>query len=76
MKRRSNHVVPSNERGGWTVKKSGSTRASKSFERKEDAVRYGRQLSKREKTELYIHKRDGTIQERNSYCKDAILLKA
>jgi hypothetical protein len=43
---------------------------SKSFERKEEAVKYGRELSRREQTELYIHKRDGRIQERNSYGKD------
>ncbi len=63
-------MVPSNEKGGWAVKKAGSTRTSKSFDRKEDAVKYGRELSRREKTELYIHKRDGRIQDRNSYGKD------
>lgn len=70
MAKKSNHVVPSKEKGGWTVKKSGSTRASKSFARKEEAVKYGRELSKREKTELYIHKKDGRIQDRNSYGND------
>jgi hypothetical protein len=70
MSKRSNHVVPSKKRGGWTVKKSGSSRASQSFDRKEDAVKYGRELSRKEKTELYIHKRDGKIQDRNSYGKD------
>ncbi len=68
--KRSNHVIPSVEKGGWAVKKSGSTRASKSFDRKEDAVKYGRALSRKEQTELYIHKRDGRIQDRNSYGKD------
>ncbi|WP_299668496.1 DUF2188 domain-containing protein [uncultured Polaribacter sp.] len=70
MTKKSNHVVPSKERGGWAVKKSGSTRASKSFGRKEDAVKFARELSRRERTELYIHKKDGRIQDRNSYGKD------
>ncbi len=70
MSKKSNHVVPSKDRGRWDVKKSGSTRASKSFDRKEDAVKYGRKLSRKEKTELYIHKKDGRIQDRNSYGKD------
>jgi len=70
MAKRSNHVVPSKERGGWVVKKSGSTKASKSFGRKEDAVKYGRKLSRKESTELYIHKKDGRIQDRNSYGRD------
>jgi len=70
MTRKSNHVIPSSEQGGWTVKKSGSSRVSRSFDRKEEAVKYGRELSRREQTELYIHKKDGRIQERNSYGKD------
>lgn len=70
MPKKSNHVIPSKEKGGWAVKKSGSTRASKSFDRKEDAIKYGRELSRKEKTELYIHKKDGRIQDRNSYGKD------
>ncbi|MFZ1751307.1 MAG: DUF2188 domain-containing protein [Saprospiraceae bacterium] len=70
MTKKSNHVIPSDKQGGWAVKKSGSARVSKSFERKEEAVKYGRDLSRKEQTELYIHKKDGRIQERNSYGKD------
>jgi len=67
---KSNHVVRSKAKGGWAVKKSGSLRASKSFRTKNEAVKYGRKLSKSEKTELYIHKKDGSIQNRNSYGND------
>lgn len=67
---KSNHVVPSKAKGGWAVKKSGSVRASKSFSTKDAAVKFGRQISKSERTELYIHKKDGSIQNRNSYGKD------
>lgn len=70
MPKQSNHVVPSSEKGGWAVKKSGSARTSKSFNTKAEAVEYGRQLSKTEKTELFIHRMDGTIQDRNSYGND------
>lgn len=69
MPKKSNHVIPSEKQGGWTVKKSGSVMPSKSFDRKEDAIKYAKELSKREQTELYIHKKDGTVQERNSYVK-------
>jgi hypothetical protein len=65
MAKKSNHVVPSYS--GWAVKKSGSERASKTFGTKAKAVEYGRELSKSEKTELYIHKTNGMIQNRNSY---------
>mgnify|MGYP001796447843 CR=1 FL=1 len=68
MARKSNHVVPSSQ--GWSVKKSGASRASRSFGTKEEAVKYGKTISRGEKTEQYIHKKDGTIQNRNSYGND------
>lgn len=70
MIKHSNHVVPSREKGRWAVKKSGSSRLSRSFDTKAEAVVYGRKLSKDEKTELFIHRLNGTIQIRNSYGKD------
>lgn len=70
MSKKTNHVVPSSQKGGWAVKKSGSIRSSRSFDTKKKAVKYGRLLSRKEKTELFIHKRDGTIQNRNSYGND------
>lgn len=68
-RKKSNHVVPSKSKG-WAVKKSGSSKASKTFETKEKAVKYAKDISKREKTELYIHKKDGRIQNKNSYGND------
>ena len=70
MSKRSNHVVPAKKSGGWAVKKAGSSRASKTFTKKTDAVKYGRALSKRERAELYIHGLNGSIQNRNSYGND------
>ena len=75
MSKNSNHVVPSKEKGGWAVKKSGVANAGKLFDKKEDAVKYARELSKKEETQLYIHKRDGLIQERSSYVKDHLSTK-
>lgn len=73
MAKRSNHVVPSSS--GWVVKKSGAEKASQTFVTKEKALIYGRELSKRERTELYIHKSNGMIQNRNSYGNDPNLPK-
>lgn len=67
MQLRSNHVVPSKSNGGWAVRKSGAMKATKGFTKKEDAIKYARLISRKEKTELYIHRRDGSIQDRNSY---------
>ncbi len=68
MRKRTNHVVPSSS--GWSVKKSGSSRASRIFDNKKSAVEYGRELSRNERTELYIHKRNGMIQDKRSYGND------
>ena len=69
MAKKSNHFVPSST--GWAVKKSGSSRASKNFDNKAEALDYGRKLSRTEKTELYIHKRNGTIQDKRSFGNDS-----
>lgn len=68
-KGRSVHVVPAID-GGWTVKRTGSDRASKRFRTKEDAEVWGRTQSIKGHSELVIHRRDGTIAEKSSYLHD------
>lgn len=63
------HVVP-DPNGGWNSKKGGAERASKHFDNKKDAVDYSRELSKRQKTELVIHKKNGKIQKKDSHGND------
>ncbi|HEX2081262.1 MAG TPA: DUF2188 domain-containing protein [Longimicrobium sp.] len=70
-KQKSVHVVPSPS-GGWSVKNSGSVRASKNFDTKEQAVKWGRARSKEQGTEFFIHRQDGTIQQKSSHGKDPI----
>jgi hypothetical protein len=53
--------------GGWSVYSSGASRASRRFDRQSDAVRYARDLARRERTDLYVHRRDGTVSHRDSY---------
>ena len=65
----SRHVAPG-VRGGWSVRKGGASRASRVFGTQEEAIVYARQLARREKAELYIHGRDGTIREKRSYADD------
>lgn len=61
----SQHVLPSD--GQWAVKKAGSSRASKKFISKNDAVSYAKSVAKNQCSELFIHRRDGRISERSSY---------
>ncbi|CAN5283497.1 DUF2188 domain-containing protein [soil metagenome] len=69
MTKISKHVVP-NPAGGWAVKNSGATRASRTFGTQAEAVEYGRAAAKRTHSELYVHGRDGTIKNKNSYGAD------
>ena len=68
MTKKGTHVVPRDN--GWAVRKEGASRASKIFTTQADAVKYARELAQKEKAELYVHRRDGTIRERSSYGND------
>lgn len=65
----SKHVVPSPS-GGWAVRNSGATRASRTFDTQAAAVKYGREVAKKTHAELYVHGKDGTIKGKNSYGRD------
>ncbi len=69
MEKKSQHVV-SNINGGWDVKRAGSDKASKHFKNQDEAIEWGKQVAQNQKTELYIHGKDGKIREKNSYGKD------
>lgn len=68
MTKKGTHVVPRDD--GWAVKKEGASRASKNFTTQADAVKYAKEKAQKEKAELYVHRRDGTICERKSYGND------
>jgi len=68
-KSKSHHIVP-NSAGGWDIKKGGSTRSSGHFDKKQDAIDAGRQISKNQGTEFYIHGKDGKIQKKDSHGND------
>ena len=65
----SHHVVP-NPDGGWDVKRSRSERPSRHFDTKREAVDAGREISRNQRTEFVIHRKDGTIQRKDSHGND------
>jgi hypothetical protein len=69
MSRKTHHVVP-NPKGGWDVKKGGGVKSIKHFTKKDDAVDYGREVSRNQKSEFIVHKKDGTIQNADSHGGD------
>ena len=52
---------------GWVVKNLYSSNATRIFSTKAEAVQNARKMAKKQKTNLFIHGRDGSIQERISY---------
>ena len=69
MAKNSHHVVP-DPKGGWNVKKGGAERASKHFDNKKEAEKWGNEVSKSQGTEFYVHRRDGTIERKASHGND------
>ena len=69
MPRKERHVVP-NPQGGWDSKRENAERASKHFEKKQDAMDWSRNKAKQEGSELIPHRKDGVIQNPNSYGND------
>jgi hypothetical protein len=69
MAKANQHVVPDGK-GEWNVRRSGASRATRSFTTQNHAVSFARKLAKRSESELFIHGRDGTIRDRESYGKD------
>ena len=62
-------VLP-NSGKGWAVRKDGAKRALQNFKRKQDAIDRAREVSRNQGAELQIHKKDGTIQRRDSHGND------
>lgn len=73
-KLKTTHVVP-NKKGGWDIKPGGGKKSSGHFDRKEDAVDRAREISKNKSGELFIHRKNGTIQKRDSHGNDPIKSK-
>ena len=70
MASKSYHVI-AKLNGGWSVKKAGATRASKSFDTQKEAVEYGRNISKNNAMALMIHGKNGRLLDKESFEKDS-----
>jgi hypothetical protein len=73
-KKKPVHVTP--REGGWAVIREGNERASSIHPTQREAEKKGRQTARNDKTEFYLHNRQGAIRERDSYGNDPHPLKA
>jgi hypothetical protein len=69
-KKKTTHVVPNKTKGGWDVKKGGQKKPVSHHKTKANAEKNARRVSKRDKSELYIHGKDGKIQRKDSHGGD------
>ncbi len=68
MTKRNQHVVPHED--GWAVRGAGSQKASSVHRTQREAIDAGRTVARNQKSELFIHGRDGQIRGRDSHGND------
>lgn len=67
-KGRNQHVVPHS--GGWAVRPEEGHRPSSVHSTQREAIERAREISENQRSELFIHGRDGRIRERDSHGQD------
>jgi len=67
-KRKNQHVVPHDQ--GWAVRGEGNKRVTRVVSTQKDAIDVARQIAKKQKSEVVIHRPDGTIRDRDSHGGD------
>lgn len=65
MARTAQHVVLNSE-NKWSVKRTGTTRASRVFDTKAEAVVYAKGVATNQKIDVYVHRKDGMVEEKIS----------
>lgn len=52
---------------GWAVQSKNAKKAAKVFEKKEDAIEYGKEIAQNKQTKLEVYKQDGSLQHTVDY---------
>lgn len=68
MARKNQHVVPHQD--GWAVKGAGNGRATSVHNTQQKAIDAARAIARNQEAELFIHRSDGRIRDRDSYGND------
>lgn len=62
------HIVPHGDR--WAVQSAGGEKATALYDTQAEAIERGREIAINQGSELFIHRPNGQIRERNSYGND------
>lgn len=65
---KNQHVVPVN--GQWGVKGEGNEKYTALTSTQAEAITIARKISQNQQSELFIHRKDGTIRDRDSHGND------
>ncbi len=65
---KNQHVVPHGDE--WPVKGEGNSKATSIHDTQKEAINAGREIARNQKSELVIHRPDGTIRDKDSYGND------
>ena len=69
MYKKNQHVVPMKD-GNWGVRGEGNSRLTKVTSTQADAIDIARGIAINQRAEVVIHRKDGTIRDRDSYGND------
>ena len=69
MPKKDQHVVP--HESGWAVKGSGNRKARSVHPTQREAIDAARTIARNQRSEMFIHGKNGRIRERNTYGPDA-----
>ena len=67
-----NQWVSPTSNGKWKVHGEKSSKATKVFDNKSQAVEFGKGIAKNQQSELIVQKKDGKIQSKDSYGNDPL----
>jgi hypothetical protein len=65
---KNQHVVPTDD--GWGVRGEGNERLTTRHDTQAEAIDAAREIAQNQRSELLIHRRDGTIRDRDSFGND------
>lgn len=65
---KNQHVVP--HKTGWAVEGEGASKATQVFTTQQKAIDRAREIAQNQQSEVVIHRRDGTIRDKDSYGND------
>ncbi len=68
MSKKNQHVVPYGKR--WAVRGESNKKVTFITSTKKEADKLGRDIARNQQSELFIHGRDGKIQDRDSFGND------